>query len=76
MTAPAGPRRPRKRPKPKQVNLNDGNFLFLSAEQDLEAGSEIFVCTNEEPAEYDHLETGAYTTESGVNFNVIDGIIQ
>lgn len=76
MTAPAGPRRPRKRPKPKQVNLNDGNFVFLSAEQDLIAGSEIFACTNEEPAGYDHLETGTYTTEAGVTFSVIDGVIQ
>lgn len=73
--SPLGPKKPIKKPKPQVVEMIDGNFAFVDAEDGFGEGSEIFVCTQEEPAEYDLLESGTYNTAFGDEVVVEDGII-
>lgn len=68
---PLGPKRPIKKPRPYIVDCV-GGFAFVDAEEGFNVGSEIFVCTVEEPAIYEYLEAGTYTLEDGTEFTVIN----
>lgn len=72
--APLGPKRPKKKPKPKQVDCS-GGYVFIDGNAELEEGVEIYVCTNEEESDFALLETGAYETINGILFNVTDGVL-
>lgn len=72
--AAAGPKKPKK-PKAKPIKLVNNEFAWIDAESTFEEGVEIFVCVEEETYNYQPLDSGDYTLDSGVVFSVIDGII-
>ena len=72
--AAAGPKKPKK-PKSKPVKLVNGDYAWIDAEATFSEGVEIFVCTQENTHNYELLDDGTYTLDSGVSFDVIDGII-
>lgn len=73
---PLGPKRPIKKPRPMQYACTDGNFVFLDSSDLFQSGTEIYVCTDEVIPEFQLLESGNYTLETGEEFIVINGIIQ
>ena len=75
MAAPLGPVKPIKKPKPKKISFVNNEFGWLDAEQDFELGSTLYVCTQDDPALYDIVESGTYTTATGLEVTIIDGII-
>lgn len=70
-----GPKRPRKKPKPKQVACANGNYLFINGDENFDIGVEVFVCTDEDENKFELLESGTYFTSEGVEFEVVNGII-
>jgi hypothetical protein len=72
---PAGPKRPKKKPKPKSVALVSGDFAFINGDSTFEEGVEIFVCTVEETNEFELLESGNYSLLNGDAFEVVDGVV-
>ena len=70
----AGPKKPKK-PKAKPIKLVNGDYAWIDAEATFSEGVEIFVCTQEDTHNYELLDDGTYTLDSGVSFDVIDGII-
>lgn len=70
-----GPKRPRKKPKPKQVACSSGNYLFINGDETFDIGVEVFVCTDEDENKFELLESGIYFTSEGVEFEVVNGII-
>ena len=73
--SPAGPIKPIKKPKPKKISLVGGNFAWLDGEENLEAGVSLYVCIQEDPAIFDELESGTYTTLSNETIIVTEGVI-
>lgn len=73
--SPLGPKKPKKKPKPKKISFVNNEFGWLDAEQDLEIGSEIFVCVDEDMPIFDLLETGTYTLDTGYEIEVENGVI-
>jgi hypothetical protein len=71
----AGPKRPKKKPKPKSIALAGGDYAFIDGDSAFEEGVEIFVCTNEETNEFELLETGNYSLLNGDSFEVVDGVV-
>lgn len=74
MASPLGPVRPRK-PKPKKQKLANNEFCWMDSEDTLAVGTELFVCIQEDPAVFDLLQSGVYTTEDGNDFTVSDGVV-
>lgn len=72
--ATSGPKKPKK-PKAKPIKLVNDEFAWIDAESTFEEGVEIFVCTEENTHNYEPLDNGDYTLDSGVTFSVVDGII-
>lgn len=73
--SPLGPKKPIKKPKPKKIKFVNDDLGWLDAESELEIGTEIYVCTNEETPEFDLLESGTYTLDTGYEIEVENGII-
>lgn len=72
--ATSGPKKPKK-PKAKPIKLVNDEFAWIDSESSFEEGVEIFVCTEEKTYNYEPLNSGDYTTDSGIEFTVIDGVI-
>jgi hypothetical protein len=70
-----GPKRPRKKPKPKSISCANGDYAFIDGDSNFEVGVEIFVCTDEEENKFEPLESGTYFTDLGVEFEVVDGVV-
>lgn len=70
-----GPKRPKKKPAPKPVKFMGEDIAFIDGSEDLQIGVEIFVCTNEDTPEFDHLESSTYNLLNGGSLVVIDGVI-
>lgn len=73
---PAGPKRPKRKPKPKSVALVGGDFAFINGDSEFEEGVEIYACTNEDESTFELLESETYTLINGGTFEVVDGVIQ
>lgn len=73
--APLGPKRPRKKPKPKSISCTNDNYAFIDGDATFDIGVEIFVCTDEEENKFEPLESGTYFTANGFEFVVVDGVI-
>lgn len=74
--APLGPRKPKKKPKPKQVNFINDEFGFIDGNAELVTSVEIYACIDEDASEFELVQSGTYTLENGGVVTVIDGIIQ
>ncbi len=72
--ATSGPKKPKK-PKSKPIKLVNNEFAWIDASEDFEVGVEIFVCTEEDTQNYELLDSETYTLESGVEFEVLNGLI-
>jgi hypothetical protein len=72
---PAGPKRPKKKPKPKSVALAGGDYAFINGDSAFEEGVEIYACTNEEESTFELLESGNYSLLNGDAFEVVDGVV-
>ena len=72
--ATSGPKKPKK-PKAKPIKLVNDEFAWISCEDSFEEGVEIFVCVEENTHNYEPLDTDTYTLDSGVTFEVLDGIV-
>lgn len=70
-----GPIKPIRKPKPKVIEMTGRNYAFLDATSNFQPGDEIFVCVQEEPAVYELLDSGNYTTAEGISIVVVDGVI-
>jgi hypothetical protein len=68
-----GPKRPRKKPKPKTIACANDDFAFINGDESFQVGVEIFVCTDEEENKFEPLESGTYFTDLGVEFEVVNG---
>ena len=75
MAAALGPVKPKKKPKPKKVAFINNEFGWIDAEENFEIGATLYVCTQEEPPLFDIVENGTYTTITGLDVTIIDGII-
>lgn len=75
MATALGPIKPRKKPKPKKITFEGDVYGWMDAADTFEVGREIYVCIQEEPALFDLVESGVYTTTTGLEVTVIDGII-
>lgn len=73
--SPLGPKKPIKKPKPKKISFVNNDLGWLDAESELEIGSEIFVCIDEDKPAFDLLESGTYTLFTGEEIEVENGII-
>ena len=73
--AALGPVKPKKKPKPKKVAFINNEFGWIDAEENFEIGATLYVCTQEDPAIFDIVENGTYTTITGLDVTIIDGII-
>jgi hypothetical protein len=73
--APLGPKRPRKKPKPKSISCTNGDYAFIDGDSSFSEGVEIFVCTDEDENKFESLESGTYFTATGIEFTVVDGVI-
>ena len=70
----AGPKKPKK-PKAKPIKLVNGDYAWIDAEATFSEGVEIFVCTQEDTYNYEPLDNGTYTLDSGIEFVVVDGFV-
>jgi len=70
---PFGPRPPKK-PKPKKIVLSDNNFAWISCDEELTQGTEIF--STDHNGEYGIPPDDTYITEDGFTFQTINGVIQ
>jgi hypothetical protein len=70
-----GPKRPKKKPAPKPVKFMGEDIAFIDGADIFEVGVSIYVCTNEDTPEFDHLESGTYNLLDGGSLVVIDGVI-
>ena len=74
--ATLGPKRPRKRPKPKAIEMTNNDVIFIDAADTIQSGTEVFVCTEEEAPIFELLESGSYTQADGNVITIVDGIVQ
>lgn len=72
--ATSGPKKPKK-PKAKPIKLVNDEFAWIDSEATFEEGVEIFVCIEANTHNYESLDNGTYTLDSGVTFEVLDGIV-
>jgi hypothetical protein len=72
---PLGPKKPKKKPKPRPVKFMGEDWGFLNENDILEVGTSIYVCTDEDKPDFDLLETGTYYLENGNELKTIDGVI-
>jgi len=72
--ATSGPKKPKK-PKAKPIKLVNDEFAWIDSEATFEEGVEIFVCIEANTHNYEALDNGIYTLDSGVTFEVLDGIV-
>lgn len=62
-----------KKPKPKEVRFVDDLFGYVSADEFLEAGTQIYAVNDE--GEFQLVETGTYILENGYELDIEDGVI-
>lgn len=72
--ATSGPKKPKK-PKAKPIKLVNDEFAWIDSEATFEEGVEIFVCIEANTHNYEALDNGTYTLDSGITFEVLDGVI-
>lgn len=70
--APLGPPT-HKKPKPKAVKFTNDLYGYISADEDLQTGTEIYAVQGEN---FILVESGMYVLESGDALEIVDGIIQ
>lgn len=73
--AALNPIKPKKKPKPKKLKLANDEFCWYDGEETLTSGvTELFVCVDDETPSFELLDDGTYTLESGVTFDVFEGV--
>jgi hypothetical protein len=73
--APLGPKKPKKKPKPKSIEFINDDVAFIDGDFELVSGVEIYVCIDEDASDFAPLQSGSYTLENGVVITVTDGIV-